>query len=766
MTEFPYLDSVTADPRLLGMPHILCPMAQFNSSPRMGMFAQHLTQSMVINHPEFNKIFTGFEHHFIPYTIKPPERDYDCEIVEKILKYTPSLVNAENCPQLYVITLTKEAKPRLDYFTLDRYFKGTQDFGWIPEIQNRHRLVPGDILDKETPIMHSPSAKGDYYCFGANLNVIYGSFPETIEDAFIISESAAKKLGTWQISEVMIDCRMDQRPLNLYGSQHDEKFLPDIGSYVRDDGLLCAFRPIHWSTIVADSDPKMLQEFLPLQDYGYYIEPGAKIVDLTFNINRNKINNCYNQARRYEQDSNVFWQAIYKTYIKYKGKYKLTERMESLVKTAIYRLIAQSANIPSLDAEFRKAARNADIEGDGSNGSLVDFMQVIVTYAVPRLVEVGSKLSDVQGAKGIVGKIYPDDCMPIDDYGIRADLWIDMGSPVARNNPGQFYETGVNRIAEFVRRKTESVYRVQGVDAAFATIVDWYQDINPNQAALVTQEFDSPKARQEFVEESIAEGIRTWVPPFLKSLSPSDTDFWHALRNIKTWAQKWDVKPSPITYKTMQEDGSFKSFRTESAFSIGSKYIIHLNKIPEITAPGPASVNHIGIPVKSSSSNKYFPVSDNPYRYGEDEIRIMREVSRFINLGSNSPQGAKLAIETLLLSEHPTKIKRIPISNGDLSRTNAVAQLFHSVTATLGIETKHTKIDYAELPDEITESIWETDFDVLKQDQEEDEDDQVVIEKKTNVRQAEMRKMMESIEDEPLLETEEGDDLDTEEEGD
>lgn len=354
--------------------------------------------------------------------------------------------------------------------------------------------------------------------------------------------------------------------------------------------------------------------------------------------------------------------------------------------------------------------------------------------------------------------------MPVDDYGIRADLWIDMGSPVARNNPGQFYETGVNRIAEFVRRKTESVYRVQGTDAAFATIVDWYQDINPNQANLVTQEFTTPKARQEFVEESIAEGIRTWIPPFLKSLSPSDTDFWHALRNIKTWAHKWDVKSTPVTYKTMQEDGSFKSFRTESDFSIGSKYIIHLNKIPEITAPGPASVNHIGIPVKSSSSNKYFPVSDNPYRYGEDEIRIMsegadiREVARFINLGSNSPQGAKLAIETLLLSEHPTKIKRIPISNGDLSRTNAVAQLFHSVTATLGVETKHTKVDYTELPDEITESIWETDFDVLKQDQEEDEDDVVVIEKKANIQQAKMRKMMESIEDEPLLEIEETDD--------
>jgi len=363
------------------------------------MFNHHLSQTMVLNQPEFNKLFTGTESKLIDYTFNKSSREHDCEIVAIIPKYEPSMLKNgfDDCPQIYIITLTLEPNGvrKLDYFTIDRYFMGSNGFGFVPQIENIHRIKVGEILDRGTVITHSPAAQGNQYCFGTNLNVVYASFPETIEDAFIISETAAKKLETTQVSQIVIDCRQDRRPLNLNGNEYEDKFLPDIGATVRPDGALCAFRPVHWTTIIADSDPAALREPLPLQDDIKYIEPGAKIVDLTFNVNRNRLNNCYDQALRYMQNNTKCWEAIYATYLKYKGKYKLTPMMSTLVSTAIFRMIAQGARVPSLENEFRKEMRNFEIEG--ANRQTVDFLQAIVTYTAPRTVHNGDKISDGHG---------------------------------------------------------------------------------------------------------------------------------------------------------------------------------------------------------------------------------------------------------------------------------------------------------------------------------------------------------------------------------
>jgi hypothetical protein len=399
--DYPSLNNVRSDTRLLGVPGVLTPFAQHTSASRVAMLGHHLAQIMVIDKPEFNKIFTGVESELIEHTINPSRREHDCEIVKIIPKYQPAFLQKgiDSCPQIYVIVLNllPNGKRELDYFTIDRYFMGTNGFGFIPEEINKHRIVPGEILDKNTTISHSPAVQGNKYCLGTNLNVVYGSFPETIEDAFIISRSAAEKLQTQQVSQIVIDCRQDRRPLNLNGDEYAEKFLPDIGSHVRADGALCGFRPSHWTTCIADSDPASLREPLPLQDDILYVEPNAKIVDITFNVNRNKINDCYDQALNYMRNNTKCWEDIYSTYLKYKGKHLLSKKMNTLVTTAIYRMIAQGAKVPSLEADFRKEMKNFDIEG--AKGQTVDFLQAIVTYTTPRVVSNGDKLTDLMGAK-------------------------------------------------------------------------------------------------------------------------------------------------------------------------------------------------------------------------------------------------------------------------------------------------------------------------------------------------------------------------------
>jgi hypothetical protein len=714
---------------LLGFPNILSPFVQFNSAPRVSMFNHHLPQTMIVAEPEFNKAFSGVEQKFIDYTFNPSRREHDCEILAVIPKYRIPLIASNLCPQFFVLVLTHEPNGvrRLDYFTIDRYFMGSNDFGWIPTIEpSIKQIVPEEFLSKDTVITHSPAVRGNQYCLGVNGNVIYGSFPETIEDAFVISESFARKLQTQQVTQKVINCRMDRRPLNLNGNEHADLFLPDIGGTVREDGALCAFRPVHYTTVLADTDPRAIREPLPLQDEIIYVEAGAKILDLTFNRNYTKTNGCYDQAKRYIGNNLKCWEDIYNTYMSVRDKYKLTPKMSTLVRTSLYRMIAQGSDHPVISQYFKKAARNFEVEG--GSGQPIDFMQAIVTYTVPRLVSKGSKLTDQSGAKGVVGVVYPDECMPVDEFGIRADMMIDMNSPVGRNNPGQLYETGFNRIGEFVRRAVQAKREEVGVDAAFTTLTDWFNDVNPNYARLVRGKFTTQLDKQGLVDDAIKTGPKVHVPPFLDKLTPSDDDFWNALTNMRLWAEKWGVRPSPVTYSSLQADGTYKQFKTQALFSIGSKYIFQLHKIPEQFAPGPASVNHIGVPTKATFSGKDYPVSVNPYRYGEDELRVMsmdsdiREVTRFQNLLANSPLGVETTIRTILLTEQPTRVKRIPISNGKLAETSAILNLFHNTSATLGVETRGTRDDtltnnlfqlLAESK-ELTDAIWKTDIVSIK----------------------------------------------------
>jgi hypothetical protein len=337
--------------------------------------------------------------------------------------------------------------------------------------------------------------------------------------------------------------------------------------------------------------------------------------------------------------------------------------------------------------------------------------------------------------------------MPVDEYGIRADLWVDMNSPVGRNNPGQLYEVGINRISEFVRREVDSINISKGSEAAFEKLMDWYGDVNPNYETRIREVCVTAKDRKGIVKDAIETSPKIWIPPFLDKLCPDDKEFWNALVNIKKWQTKWNVRSTPIKYKSIQEDGSFKEFVTEASFAIGSKYIIHLHKIPEIFAPGPAMINHIGIPTKSSFETKHFPVSINPYRYGEDELRVMsmdcdiKEVTRFQNLMSNSPNGVTNTIQSILLCDNPTRIKRIPMSNGELMRSSAVLRLYHNITATLGVETKNTKVDALIVPKELEESIWNTDIVNYSSNPPVDSDDEVTV-KRSSTKRAKMQKML------------------------
>ncbi len=685
--DYPYLNNCIADLRLMGFPSFLNPSASQTSSPRTNMFASHIAQAMIIEGCELPQLFTGVEYNLGQYEFNTSHREQDAEVLAVIPKY-PNMTGNNghiiNNPQILVIYhgLTDH---KLHYFTVDQYTKGSDGFGYKNTLLNMNKLhtqagnTGSFLLTKDVTLVTSPAHKGNQYCLGTNLNCAYMTMMDTIDDAMLVSASAADKLCSTEVATVAFTIPQDSRPVNLFGTGPDNvKFIPDIGEVVGRDGYLCALRPMQTETYAADLDPQTLMRPMQEIDIIKRVKPGAKVIDIEFIFNpqRRNFGTFGMQMEKYNQAMRVYWESIVATYNQYHKQYPPSPEFHSLVTKALTHLLM-----------FNPGKKKYEIFGTVARKQPVDFIQVSITYALPRPINKAFKITDRNGHKGVVCRICPDDEMPVDQYGIRADVVISPTSPIARMNIGTLNEPAINRISEFVRRRCIELYQTDH-KLAFDTVLKWITDVNLNYASLIHKRCNTVETQEQFVQEIINDKIYLNVPSFLETITPE---------NINKWTEYWGAHATPVIYSIHDRHNVKRTYTTKYPVLIGSKYIYCLSKLPYPTAAGFAHVSHYGIPVKPGGHVKnQYVARQSPIRSGEDENRIMcrdvpeDEVIRLNNLLSNSPRGVNLLIETILTSKYPTAIRRVPISNKDLARTSAVTAMFHHTTSVLGINTRDT----------------------------------------------------------------------------
>lgn len=397
--EYPYLDNVTADFRNGGFPTNINPFPQASSAPRLNMQASHSAQAIIIDGCEHPHVFVGTEHNLGEYELNGTKRDNPIEVLDVIYRYSGMRFGPHGqFPQATIIYRDLTTK-EISFFHLNRFTRGADDFGFLNKWENFNQLKAGAIITPETVLSTSPAHIGPAYCLGTNLSTAYITFPDVIEDAMLISESAAKKMTSSQVSRVVINGKPDMRFLNLYGDEDDYRIIPNIGDVVREDGLLCGMRPTDSKTFAADVDPKSLREVRDMQDTLYTIKPGSIVADIEVFINQNQTKHPYLQIDQYQDGAIAYWRAIWQAYVRLVKnvpiKPKISKTFNTLIDTAILRLVAMKASpIPKM------AKAKPDLEG--LNGQPVDYIQIVITYIAKRKVQKGFKLSNRYGGMPMV----------------------------------------------------------------------------------------------------------------------------------------------------------------------------------------------------------------------------------------------------------------------------------------------------------------------------------------------------------------------------
>ena len=430
------------DRRLIGLT-ALNQFSNFNASARGTMFLGQFSQCIVLKNPEVILVLSGLEGEMTKLLLNI-DIPNNVKVLELLAKYPP---NAPDFPEpedamfidiffLDLDTMTFGYRHVTHFDTYDKKFGFNHK--WTNEFKN---VSKGDVIPANTKLTRTDSEQMDgVFAYGVNLNVLPISRQETAEDAMIISESAAEKLTYYTYSNHMISVGGKKVPLNAHGDTETYKVFPDYGEQVGDDGILMAIRDVSKENemfLILNNE-----EIDPTFDDVYPLEcSDGVIVDIDVlytpkNKDHIKLTTVYDQIEAYSEASKSHREEFVAIVAKLLEEYSASATIDNdlHIQTVNYLKL----NSPKIVNKYKQA--------DMSTYTLN------ITVRYEHKVGEGNKATNRHGGKGIVATVIPDDQMPIDANGLRAELLIDPKTTPSRMNLGSKYEGYMMSVVQIAGR--------------------------------------------------------------------------------------------------------------------------------------------------------------------------------------------------------------------------------------------------------------------------------------------------------------------------
>lgn len=674
MNREEFISDLNVRPEVIGSPGVLSPLIQFVSSQRNLMFASNAGQMMVVDGCEVAKIQSGYESKIGKYEFDKSSRNQDVMIVAVIPKFRiHATQQIRNNPKLTVIYIGCD-DGKVGYFDVDSYTELYSGFGYINKKMHLDQLQEGRVVDKDVKFITSPNHENGLYKMGVNAKVAYLPHWATTDDAFKISRTLQKKLAHTVVDSVVIDVRIDDIPLNLYGGPDEYKSFPDIGEQIREDGILIGFRKQNKNSFLMDMTDEKLRVAEDFHDDLYRGQSGAIVIDVEIFTNQKKYkellsNTSYRQLMQYQEQYHNYWNEIVAVYEQMKR--------EGREVTPSFNTLVTSCKGWCYDREGRSMILMNKKEP-------VDFIRLKITYAYQREIDKGYKLVGDAGNKGVVSEIAEDEDMPVMEDGTRADIMITGASPFNRLSSGQYYQAFINYASDVVMRNI-NMMSWDNIMQQYEYILDYINEIRPVYAKYVREK--TKGYEEEYVEACKKHGIYLVIPPFTSSINEE---------MVLRVAKKYNIQRGKVTYAATDGKGNKKIIKTCTDALFGDLYIHLLGKIPidQLNAIEFGYQSQFQVPIKPNSKTlkAQSMFGQTPIRYGEDETSILvmscgaETALRILCTYSNSPVAIERLQRLLLTAQHPSAIWDIGMSTQEMIESASNIGIFKHQLAAVGFE--------------------------------------------------------------------------------
>lgn len=631
---------------------LLIPNVNKCDGSRINMFCSHIQQAKVLKKSEFPKVFTGRENDVGKYSTSYKRAPQEMEIITEVLKN----------PDKHSFTsflLVKYKDGSYDVINKVPITKLTEYFGW----ENLYNvdLKEGNTIPEGEVIYKSPSYDDHMnFGYGVNLKACYLSDKNlTYEDAIIISESAARKLDSYEIEEIYVTLNNNDILINLYGENGKYKGFPDLGEETKD-GVLVSRRRIDYESVLFDLSSKNLKQVNDNIDTTIYGE--GKVVDISVFTNTKEFQDSpFNeQLFSYIQDEYTYYSEIY---------------------DALAPIVESGNLVYSEDLAYYYDRAKRVISGEENwRFSKTEFDHVVIKFTLLKIAKVGNgnKLSNRYGGKGVISAIYDiaevrkDSDMPVSASGVRAEILCNPLGVPNRLNIAQLYEHEINFCSDHI---VILIKNEPKLDKKIAILVEYLNEINPEYASFTENHIKSlsAKDKKQFMVDVETNGIFVHQPPFYGNIS------FQQLRNIY---EKYNIKK----YETF-----INGKQTEHDLIIADIYMMKLKHVPhsKFSARSSSNTGLKGIPSKSTKYKHHQqPYSKTPIRAGEMELMNLRlckkaeEIREFVKKNSACEVNRQNGMMTLLTHPNPFNIQKIP----EIKTDSCVKMILDAEFAGIGIK--------------------------------------------------------------------------------
>lgn len=628
------------------------------------MLSSHLGQMLVISGGQERRYQTGLERELAKYTfsVKMPVTG---EIIKTIYRYraTADSQSIAEWPQAIILYEDIETK-QIGMIDITKYCSHHEYFGFEYEFKTKlSALRPGKIVEGGTVILDSPAVKETGgYAYGINANIAYMSMPGVAEDGIVIRRGFLKSLSYKTYETRVVEWGNKHYPINLYPNARGEyRPGPDIGDYVRDDGLLNCLRSYDKHLAPIEQNLYALQEPDLQFDKPTYAPAGGKIIDIRVHHDPNSAQvttpeGMEEQLAKYDRGTRVFYEEILQVYYqlkKQRGVVNLTPELHRMIVEALAYVKNNS------DQRIAKLFRRNPL----------DDWRVEYVIEYDNVPNIGNKLTDLHGGKGVICTVVDDEHMPRDADGNVADVVMDGNSTISRMNVGRKYEQFFNGTArDTINNIKKTVGFTQGMDA-----LSFLKNLEENNAEMFNRVWSHLMGLYELVVPHMASWFNNnqYQKPRHFHLAQAFENGHHMFYPTDNQIIPHEVVQKcrrlyPSTYGPVTYVGnSGKTRVTKENVRIAEVYMIELEKTgDDWTGVSSGKLQHFGVLATVSNSDKHSqPTRTNPIRaLGEAELRIYTayvgpRASADIMDRNNNPAARRQIVNALLNAPKPTDIQ-------------------------------------------------------------------------------------------------------------
>lgn len=565
---------------------------------------------------------------------------------------------------------------------MDLGFEYRYDQDLLRNIKVDARFKKGTVFASSARITDS-----NEWCPGVETRVAPMSHVYTEEDAVVIFESYAKKIGvTFSRNHEHQWNEEDWVPLNLYGTIDHPQPFPLSGESVRHDGIVMGFRRKDQMAALAGLSKKALMNPDPVYDVLFYSTPGCTVADIEVQTERYKNQSNNRKAEKATQPHTLILEKIEESYntfyndvlrwfqrksYQYSGNVPLTDHLWNFI-IRCKGGVTRDFHTPGANGKFHKVKRKI------YNIPLKDW-RVVIKLKENVEGKVRFKNTGMDGNKSVIMKILPDEMAPVDDYGNRAEMIVGNTPAFRRQILSSLIEQDVNFINIHLWPKIKAAKEAGNYKEAWDIAYKFYDTVNPSFAELA--ESLSAEDRMNHIDWITKDENEFCV----KGSSGTDIVGMKIVDRVEKAYP--EIKPTPVTY--INEYGETK--RTRYPIGITSIYYIMLDKFgDDISCQSMPKLNIFGLPTslsKHERAREFYRATLNR-NVGETEGRLFinqkggAAAVRALSL-ANGPKNLDRAVKRILRSPNPFLIEQLVLPGEE--KDNHSMQVINNIMSDFGV---------------------------------------------------------------------------------